>query len=627
MRRGMSLIEIIVVVAIFAGVVGLSVVNFSSAPSRAGAMGLAEDVSEELRRARQRAIAEQQPVAIAFPSNTGTTPLSRGLYTLVGEDAPRIDSVYRYDAGYGDTATCLGEWGTPDSSAPEPLTDGDNFDANAWLASVSDPALVFLPSGVVKATFDSHDGRFAVLVSNRFGLSGGLGVDSAYRPRTIWIDPLGVISNVPGVPLGLVEGEAGSTAGAALPPALPAVANDAPVLVDILSQPTFQFGIYDHLGAGVDGSLREGEYVTFEVTATDPTGGPLVSRWNGAGTFSSATDGRMEWDEDDSVWRSFWSWTPPRGQPSGTVYDLECVVTDAQGNSVSSNASGLSPRIALSPEDVIGAQIHLSTGDGSNVVMNLEGHISQRFPHATQSPSPMELQRDGTSFIHYEIPSGGVDDIYSRRLDGLNSGWIASGRHPRLSPSGTRLVYTRPSTPTSSGDLVSWCDLDGTLMGTYDPNPGVYKRYPAIWDDGVSGVYRIAVHSGAGVTNPSRIFYFETNDPAGTHHEISVTNGTIYPCFSPDGAYLSYIDGGDLWVVDSPPAGNTPRQITNLGDLSRCHVWSPDSNRVAFFRESAGNVHTLHLGVLDPGVTGFTNTRALSRADFQNSRGLSWVRP
>jgi dipeptidyl aminopeptidase/acylaminoacyl peptidase len=50
--------------------------------------------------------------------------------------------------------------------------------------------------------------------------------------------------------------------------------------------------------------------------------------------------------------------------------------------------------------------------------------------------------------------------------------------------------------------------------------------------------------------------------------------------WSPDGAHVAYISGGQLWLADS--SGANPRQLTTLSTGASGPVWSPTGDRIAF---------------------------------------------
>jgi Domain of unknown function DUF11/WD40-like Beta Propeller Repeat/RTX calcium-binding nonapeptide repeat (4 copies) len=58
------------------------------------------------------------------------------------------------------------------------------------------------------------------------------------------------------------------------------------------------------------------------------------------------------------------------------------------------------------------------------------------------------------------------------------------------------------------------------------------------------------------------------------------------PAFSPDGARIAFVDGGDVWVAERASGART--RITNTPAVERDPVWSPDGTRLAFARVPSG---------------------------------------
>lgn len=115
-KRAFSLLEIILVVVLMVIVAAVVIVNGRQGAPRGQISGVADLVAEELRSARFRAISQQTPVAVVFPSNGGSTAVSSGLYVLEGAVHPKVVRSIRYDREYPDSRIFVGVW--PGLSSP-----------------------------------------------------------------------------------------------------------------------------------------------------------------------------------------------------------------------------------------------------------------------------------------------------------------------------------------------------------------------------------------------------------------------------------------------------------------------------------------------------------------------------
>jgi len=106
-KRGLSLFEIVMTVSLGALLVGGALVAFRRPLNQAGSRGVAEQVAELLRGARQQAIAEQVPVAVLLPTDDGTNPCCQSVALARGESGPQIARVLNFRQENPHTVLCV----------------------------------------------------------------------------------------------------------------------------------------------------------------------------------------------------------------------------------------------------------------------------------------------------------------------------------------------------------------------------------------------------------------------------------------------------------------------------------------------------------------------------------------
>ncbi|MEW6278576.1 MAG: hypothetical protein AB1758_08150 [Candidatus Eremiobacterota bacterium] len=358
MRAGFTLLELVFGVALAALIVGLAFVNARAPRHSAEARGLAEVVADELRLARQSAMARHIPVGVGIPSQNGSAPCSRSLYVLAGEDKPRLTRVVNFAGDFPGAIVAHASWalnpaalnnpslGNSCAQTPPVSSSSSDYAAGPWLAgtpyaTTKDCILIFTPSGTVLSNGAvMFDGDFHLMVSDgaEFGPGspgnpGALAYFSPTRashPYTISISPSGMITVVPGLKAGLGVPEVATglpVANAAPAPVMPLTGNQSPVIRTVTLYPTPT----EPLGAGVDVMVVEGQHATLRVEAEDPDGDELFCRWEGdpaLGRFASANQDRMEWDPRIQRWVSTWSWYPADSLDPDDEVELTCRVLD-----------------------------------------------------------------------------------------------------------------------------------------------------------------------------------------------------------------------------------------------------------------------------------------------------------
>ncbi|MBX3170728.1 MAG: prepilin-type N-terminal cleavage/methylation domain-containing protein [Candidatus Eremiobacteraeota bacterium] len=158
--RAFSLLEILVALALASLMVGLGALQLRGARDSSSSRALAMVMAEELRRARETAIATQTPVAVCLPTNSLTTPLAQKFYLASGLSMARVTRVVDFSGDFPQALIFQGTWPAGSGFSTYPRVNGQRnsaFDANRWLRNPNSPAydmskdfaLVFTPEGGV----------------------------------------------------------------------------------------------------------------------------------------------------------------------------------------------------------------------------------------------------------------------------------------------------------------------------------------------------------------------------------------------------------------------------------------------------------------------------------------------
>lgn len=340
-KSGFSLIELILAALIMAIVGGFGLFSLARGHDSAQSKGLAEEIAEELKAARQQAISKQIPVALAFPSSGGAVGRSQVFYQIEGLARPIVTRSGNYSSSYPDSCFFWGRWGNgaPESTAPNPALK--KFDLSKWspLPAPKDYILVFSPSGSVQSNgLPLYDGEYRLLTSNGVTGGDGLGTPSAVsKPYTVRISKTGSVIVEPGV-----RGGVGISVSPSLPlgtvaNSVPSVAGPqgTPKIVRLRSEPRPE----ENSEGGAEAVIPEEGYITLIAEASDPSGKPLSMRWRaegpkGEGSFSSQDPLNMSWDQTTQTWAARVMWTPPADAEGGDIYSLTCYVKNPDGQEV-----------------------------------------------------------------------------------------------------------------------------------------------------------------------------------------------------------------------------------------------------------------------------------------------------
>ena len=146
-RRGFSLLELLLAASIAMMVAGF---RYSLSHGRESAMssGLAQEVAEELRAARQQAISKQKPVALGFPGGASC----QSFYQLEGLSVPQVVRQIDYSETYPKACMFWGLWSGGTAEDVVAAGVGSQYRLADWQPFPStNPVLYFSPTGAVQS--------------------------------------------------------------------------------------------------------------------------------------------------------------------------------------------------------------------------------------------------------------------------------------------------------------------------------------------------------------------------------------------------------------------------------------------------------------------------------------------
>ncbi|MBI3925647.1 MAG: prepilin-type N-terminal cleavage/methylation domain-containing protein [Armatimonadetes bacterium] len=661
MSKGFTLLELMVAVALMLLIGALGILTTYRTTSAAESRGLAQEIAEELRAARQRAISTRTPVAVVFPSG-GVSGHGQGLYILEGHTQPRITRQVLYSSHYPRACWFVGLWplaasGKPTRDAPPNATQNSRLDPTTWGAPVEDDFIImFTPSGTVRTNgLALFDGEYHVLSSLGIEYGGGeeppgsspttipyFTASAAAQPYTIHIAPTGAIRVEPGASssagLTIGDGALGMNPPAALPP-VSSAANQDPVLVSSTAEPEAP-----SLPSGVSAVVSPGGYLTLRLSADDPDGDPLYASWtaegpNGGGAFSSASETQMEWDLETGNWLSVWTWTPPAQAVLGEKFTLSFRVEDKRGG-VLTGELGSSGVVSMGTGGLIAYTSDFDSeeevgyfndnGTGAQFASGLRDEIDHF--NVSWSPDGTKLASFGWDFNGAAWESVFVmnrDGSGFQELYGSQEGFYYSTDGPRWSADGTYMIY-------SELDSDWWGEIWKIRL-----SDGTRTRLVA---NGSSDVDYFQARCSPNKTSP-RIVYvrdsFEWSDgtttiwtcrPDGSDKKriaAKVEGQYDYdPNFSPDGSAVTFVrwgaSAGASGLFTVPSDGSAPEvQVLTADKYDPGYpACGPDGTLIAFHDLSTDDLYVITVSGTHPD-TGIPNEpkRLTTSGDVE---GYSW---
>ncbi|MEW6281113.1 MAG: hypothetical protein AB1758_21035 [Candidatus Eremiobacterota bacterium] len=532
--RGFSVIELLVAAALLCVVFLLSLLNYRAATGKANARALASVVADQLRLARQDAMAHQEPVAVCFPSEGRSKPHSQGFYVARGLELPRMARVVDFSTEYAGAVAFVGTWpessGTLTLSPPAPGTKAGRVDLQNWLNSTmkQDYCFVFTPEGGVVTNGLAHfAGAYHILCSAgaQYGGGGAPAGTAPVSPQPAYFTPtaLGETYSVSVSPSGAVSvrsGVAGSLASLvkapavpctvppAMPPGLAASAASRPVVASVEVYPKLDPSV---LPPGVDVMVQRGGHVTLVVTANDPRGEQLFLQWTCTdGTFSYPGEEKMQWNPARKAWVSHWQWQPPDTASPGQQFNLTCSVRNLSGL-VAVPVGPTAWSVGITPPGLICFQRRAKdtttngySGGYDIMVMNPDGGECRPVIQRNSFVPAPSISRDGTKIAWCEVGANGYQQgIWVANSDGSDPRNIYSkfGILPAFSPMGDKVAFISIGNNSAFNISVIGSDGTGPLVDVDVVAVGGYGWDRSSWSpDGQKLCYQKQPNSGTGTT-------------------------------------------------------------------------------------------------------------------------------
>lgn len=476
-KRGFSLIEITMTMALIGLMSGVAVLSFHRSQGRSGPQGLAMILAEELRRARQDAVARRRPTALVLPTAGGNNAVSRSFYILEGETRPRITGSRSYAREYAGADLFVGKWGitsgtwsTVAAAQQAPLgSKWNKFDWDQWLQTNSsarrDSCFIFLPDGTLRTNgLPAAGGSYHLVVAAGAVASGTAQsyLVAAGEAFTINISPVGSVE----VQAGLWNSD-GSVVPHGTVSSNPQIAASPVVRVTAVSPENADEDRFPNivptpdpstLNPGnssdpPDASITKDQYVSLVMQSKSPSGEQLFCNWtvrppsgfSKKGRYSIQSDtsntdadgGRMEWNPNGAngagVWEAVWQWHPPDEAQPGEIYTLNCAVQNLAAGDAKIE---IQKRIVIEPPGCIFFESDRAAGPGV-YSMDTNGQRQKLFlpnahhPSATVAGDRIVFVRDDKIFM--------TDRFKTLEMQLTPNGQVCS--NPVISANGSWLAY------------------------------------------------------------------------------------------------------------------------------------------------------------------------------------------
>jgi prepilin-type N-terminal cleavage/methylation domain-containing protein len=613
-RRGFTVAEVLVVMALLGFLVTMTLVQFRGSKNRASNDGVAEIIAAQLRSARNLADAKGYPVGVFFPKTDGAQ-FGQGLYVIAGHSNPVLVRSWNGSGDHPDSQIFTGFWNTLARVEAQELTPTE------WGAARPDDAgVIFHPDGSISSQIPSFDGGVHIVVgSNMVATFGSLsGIPSAQlsgilKPSTVTVSRSGVIATQTGLPSPAgVAMESDRASG--LDFQLPTMADRPPAVPRIRTIKGFPEPVDETLPPGIDAVVHPKSTLTLTCRAVEPTGEQLTCRWESdrGGGFSTQTTTRMLLD--DGIWTSVFEWGPPATALPDEIYTLTCTVTSESGASATGTL-GAAGKVQILPRGRL-AFLNDRDGDREVYTTNIDGTDLRQITHDTSYDSTVRWSRDGSKLFFISTRSG-RSEVYIAEPDGSNVRQLTNGplmgleqvNWPAPSPDGNRVgflgmrggqfgVYvittegTNPNNPSSRQPLF----LGGSWGG--DPPTGFSSR-GLVWHP--NGDFLIA--GGGPQTGGSEDLFQVPARALGPHLNLTAGLGLgqrshTEPDLSPDGNRIAFFSEGGLFVADYSPGS-----ITNVRDLGttvkESPMFSPDGNRFTLQARNGSGIKQVYTMTVD----------------------------
>ncbi len=598
-RRGFSLLEILMTTVLASLLLALGLMNLRPAQDSAGSTGLAMVAVEQLRLARQKAMAEHQWVAILVPSQNGNLPASQSLAIVEGKSRGRVTKTLGFAGDLPGAYLFSGFWDS-DGSAFQvtPTVQGmrpSDLDLNSWLSSYSnEPCLVFNPQGSAtsnKLPYKDGAYRLVACAGVRWqnstlpsGISGGPPAEVAVatalaKPCTISVTPSGQVSYQSGLPSGArcpLEPRGWSLALVAPTPPRDGVAVASPTVEKLeVSPPPALVREPD-----VDVTIGPGQRLTLTAIVKDFSGADLLGRWDVRGATSSGDSGAfsspgaqpLDWDPKRQRWISKIDWVAPLSALPNDRFSFDFRLGGSLTALAQSNPPAFETDLAMMPKTKLFTRL---TGvlDGVNGDYVVRSNTDGSYPevlHAKLTPSwtlpnaKIALNHDGSRFMLF----GSFNNSFYSSVTGelLDTFFQSTGYAAEIGAASSKVAFFRIYSNPGTSSTMFGREIQGTLSvfsqsGTdqknllFDNMPGSFS-YQGDYGLYPKGLAWSPDEQWLGFLNPSSRYYNSRQlnlvkaDGTGQRllrPEVRRYNGLEW---SRDGKTLFVADGQELLAYD-----------------------------------------------------------------------------
>jgi len=590
-KRGLTLTEVLVTLMLMA-LVFLSGMTLTRG-SLAGAQtrGAADLAAQYLRTSRDTALAEGDVVAVSFPAPLGIAAPRR----LHG----RIRDVLRLDRDFPDATFFAGWW-----SHPSATLDAPSLGFPATSLTSSDPTLLFRPDGSVTSNgWPLLNGEYQLLVTNgatwQVQSPGGTAgsatccrLTAACRPYTVSISPLGEIRVTPGVLLSTdvaVSEQPQPRPALAAAPTVPGAPGSGPSITSITYSPDMDRLT---LPAGASVLVRPEGYVGLAVRADSPEGCPLFCRWSvgsGQGAVSAVNQQRMWFD--GTAWVSRWSWRPPLSLVPGLTYRLDCEVRDSYGNVAPAVANS---QLEVRVNDPVRPVVAFSTDTGLySVTADATGLRRLTWTTTSVPDRQAQFSPDGHRVLYshgFAPPTFGelcVADADGGDVQVVATNLLSLSAACSWSPSGTRIAWMGAGNGGMGDVFIANADGSSQVNLTNSPEhesfgtPG-HGTQSLPWREVGAGLEIVTTRQVG-----SQQHVITVNATSAAVRDLTPGLSARYPALSPDGNWLAFISGNELWKVESDASPAASALTATGGKVQGTPCFSPDNQWLYYLKEVA----------------------------------------